>query len=604
MEKERLSIKMQRHLRPLTAAPKKSRPSASKSGDSRPVTASVARGRGDVNGHKKAIARHSLQKSHLHATGRSSESDFASQVDSPFDLTPIEDVPEDSELIDIVEENNKTEIDCAVALESAELTPLSTESARNRHPSFETWLSGSPHSSEEFDTDVEDELSETPMSTQLDATGRLEYEEQCRRHGFIPVSYLCRHIGERNVRMRHRYLGGTATKPLALAFKHNTVTENLDLGDNYIESSGTCYIANMLKENHFITSLTLSNNVIGSLGAEAIAEMLEVNTTLKMLSLAGNQLSDTDAYHFINPLKNNMSLMSFDLSHNEFSVMGGIHLGGALSVNEGIVDLDLSWNCLRKQGAAAIVNCLRYNVTLEVLDLSWNGFGLEGAMALQKALPVNTTLKVLDLTNNRMDTKAAQKLALGLKKNTGLETLILSMNPLGDQGIEQILKALAIHPNLHFLGIENCAELGVTKANATLIQQLETERGIVILHGGAGGFNRTSEEKSVTNVMRLFNTFLKKKKGELREHFKQYDKDKTGVLQVDDVKICLRSAGLNLTNRFLNLLVEDMDSSHSGEINYKDILSGAAFSEHSRRRPSRGFQLLSKTKLEPDSDEG
>lgn len=28
------------------------------------------------------------------------------------------------------------------------------------------------------------------------------------------------------------------------------------------------------------------------------------------------------------------------------------------------------------------------------------------------------------------------------------------MNPLGDQGIELILKAVATHPSLHFLGIE------------------------------------------------------------------------------------------------------------------------------------------------------
>lgn len=31
---------------------------------------------------------------------------------------------------------------------------------RKRHPSFETWIKGSPHSSEEFDTDVEEDVVE------------------------------------------------------------------------------------------------------------------------------------------------------------------------------------------------------------------------------------------------------------------------------------------------------------------------------------------------------------------------------------------------------------------------------------------------------------
>ena len=38
-------------------------------------------------------------------------------------------------------------------------------------------------------------------------------------------------------------------------FQFNTITENLDLGDNFVEAEGATYIAAMLKENTFITSL-------------------------------------------------------------------------------------------------------------------------------------------------------------------------------------------------------------------------------------------------------------------------------------------------------------------------------------------------------------
>ena len=37
--------------------------------------------------------------------------------------------------------------------------------------------------------------------------------------GIVPVSYLMRNLGEGNLRMRHHYLGGTGTKPLASALK-------------------------------------------------------------------------------------------------------------------------------------------------------------------------------------------------------------------------------------------------------------------------------------------------------------------------------------------------------------------------------------------------
>ncbi|RUS74745.1 hypothetical protein EGW08_017496 [Elysia chlorotica] len=240
-----------------------------------------------------------------------------------------------------------------------------------------------------------------------------------------------------------------------------------------------------------------------------------------------------------------MSLVSLDFSHNEFSVLGGIHLGGALGANEGLVDVDLSWNCLRKDGAAAIANSLRLNRTLEVLDLSWNGFGVEGAAALARSLPVNTTLKVLDLTNNRFDCKAAQKLAPGLKKNRSLETLILSMNPLGELGVESILKALTGHPTVRFLGLE---EIGLSRASVATIQQLEQKLGMIVVHGGLNGHDRTT--------------------------------------------------------RFMDMLLENMDCTHQGHIDYRSILSGEAFSEHSRRRPSRGFHLLDRANLEdPDSDD-
>ena len=113
MEKERTLIKSQRYLRPLTAGPKKSKTTSTKSPDVRPVTASITRHRG-VHAQKKTLPTQTLKKSHLQATvNKSSESvvDVA-QVDAVavFDLPPIEE-GEDTAIIDIIGEINLAELD-------------------------------------------------------------------------------------------------------------------------------------------------------------------------------------------------------------------------------------------------------------------------------------------------------------------------------------------------------------------------------------------------------------------------------------------------------------------------------------------------------------
>ena len=47
-------------------------------------------------------------------------------------------------------------------------------------------------------------------------------------------------------------------------FQFNTITENLDLGDNFVEAEGATYIAAMLKENTFITSLVRTVKIISA----------------------------------------------------------------------------------------------------------------------------------------------------------------------------------------------------------------------------------------------------------------------------------------------------------------------------------------------------
>ncbi|XP_048257458.1 leucine-rich repeat-containing protein 74A-like isoform X1 [Haliotis rufescens] len=534
----------------------------------------------------RRIPRQHLCKSHMHVPGRNTEAhiDTVSKLnfqsyENLHDLGDTEGFGKPG-----TDENPRVTTGPQISQEEG-------ISQGTRHLSFENWVDGSPVDSEEYDTDVEEEKKPVSKKSNLlsDPTGIFTYEEQCQKHGCVPISYLRRHLNKRNIHMRHHYLGGLATKPVATALKRNTVTEHVDLADNCVEGAGAYYLADMLKENMFIVYLNLANNFIRSTGAAAFAGMLEVNTTLKTLSLAGNQLQDRDACNFVEALKNNMSLTCLDLSHNEFGEKGGEMIGSALNANDGLTDVDLSWNAIRNKGAVAIAKALKTNATLEVLDLSWNGFGLTGAESLQQALQVNTTLKVLDLTNNRINSQAALKLALGLKKNFGLETLVLNMNPLGDNGVEAILKAVATHDSLRLLSME---ELSINGYNVRTIHQLEDAKNIIILHSGVGAHHRHT---ALSSVLQLFIMFSSEHHGQLENAFHQQDKEKTGVLTADEMKFCLKEAGLRLTSNQMDLLIREIDFSNTGNIKYRDILSGKCFSDYHKQRPSRGYTLTTRT---------
>ncbi|XP_052781026.1 leucine-rich repeat-containing protein 74A-like isoform X2 [Mya arenaria] len=472
----------------------------------------------------------------------------------------------------------------------APVKPVPEQRPMKKHPSFEQWIEGSPHDSDEYDTDVDiDDFVKRNVKEErpLDPTGTVMYMDQCDVQGQIPVSYIQRHLGDRNLRMRHHYLGGTGTKPMAVALVKNTVTEVLDISDNYVESEGARYIAGMMRNNTFITNLNISNNFIGKEGFSCICRMLETNTTLKILCVSGNRLTDSCAPSLVEALKNNSSLTSLNLSENTFGDFAGAYIGAALSLNEGLIDVDLSWNSIRNRGAAAMLSCLTKNKTLEVLDLSWNGLGALGAEALKQGLKINNTLKVLDISNNRLSTKAAEAISWGLARNAGLNSLMLNLNPLKDAGVAAILKAVEKNTELRLLSIE---EIGISRENYSKIQELQANKDLTILHGGVGGYNRAT---TATSVMRLFSKFVGAHQKELATAFHQYDMDRNGLLGLEDVKMALKDAGLRLTSRQLSTLVEELNYTNSGTLNYRDIISGQALRDFFSHHPARALAIKS-----------
>ncbi|KAK3103716.1 hypothetical protein FSP39_021279 [Pinctada imbricata] len=556
---------------------------------------------------KKKIVRQNLRKSHMRPPSRSSKSGSVSPTststtDQALTVVGIENadlaytprvyhLPRDDEpeVGGILEEGVRTLISERISgvespvQESWALTqmndvPDTPDKDKKPHPNVDTWVMGSPHDSDEYDTDLEVDMMKKEERA-IDPTGQTAYQDQCKRQGLVPVSYLARHLGDRNLRMRHHYIGGPATKPIARALELNTITENLDLGDNYLEAEGAVYIARVMKDNTFIVSLDISNNFIGTPGARAIADMLEYNSTLKSLNLSANQLTDRDARYFIEALKANICLTSLDLSNNEFGELGGIYLGGALTFNEGLTELDLSWNSIRNKGAEAIAKALSTNAVLEVLDLSWNGFGLHGTKTLQQSLRVNTKLKVLDLSNNRLNKDAAKELSQGIGKNFGLETLLLNLNPFNDEGIEMILKSVIHNQSLCFVSLE---DLNLNVENYKKIQEIEGEREITILHSGIGGAQRHTQQNS---VLRALSKFLCEHRSELEDAFIQQDKIGVEYYSVMNSNKHLKK------QRQMGLLIDEIDAHHAGSVKYADILSGKVLGDFNTRKTSMAYRV-------------
>ncbi|KAH9504784.1 hypothetical protein Btru_061951 [Bulinus truncatus] len=557
---------MQKHLRALSAGPKKTPKVYPKQKADRPATAV-----GNKQDSRQRVEEF-LRRPHLKASALSIltavENDGSPglpylDTDNISPVTMVQSIGLD---LPSTEKQNQWVTQDTTVTESLEKNrPVKT----SKHSTLLAWQT-------ELKTDRdEDSIEEVELSDQVE-----------------PISFMTRHMGDTVVKLKHRCIATNGIKPLALAL------QTLDLTDNHIDSVGAEHLAQMLKENQTLVNLNLSNNRIGSKGLEAICDMLEVNTTLKVLSMADeiggvecrelhgigirgspadsvgplyagthvdswhcrqwrNHLNDTVGHLLINPLKNNSSLTSLDLSQNEFSITGAVCIGRALVVNESLIDLDLSWNSIRRQGAVAIANGIRVNKTLEMLDLSWNGFGIEGAVALQRSLSVNRTLKMLDLSNNRLNDDAVRKLSFGLKKNLTLETL---------------------------------SGIIISKRSHEVVKKLKAVNGKFILHGDIGSLNN---EMVMESLGQWFQHFKTSRSGTLNDVIRQFDPRSKGEISTDEMKFCLRSAGFHLPKGYIDLLVQSLDCYHARLIKYRELLQS-----ESQTNERNQFPLLMNAELE------
>jgi hypothetical protein len=134
--------------------------------------------------------------------------------------------------------------------------------------------------------------------------------------------------------------------------------------------------------------------------------------------------------------------------------------------------LDVSCNIIGNVGATALSDMLSVNRSLSELSLSDNQLAGPGVEALSRALASNTHLETLDLSNNLLRSEDMGPLAAVLSWNAvllhqlpdagahvavnqTLRCLLLKGNSLGDVGARFIATALASHPTLEHVGLED-----------------------------------------------------------------------------------------------------------------------------------------------------
>ncbi|KAK3731414.1 hypothetical protein QZH41_003596 [Actinostola sp. cb2023] len=422
------------------------------------------------------------------------------------------------------------------------------------------------NSDEDYDTDLDDE----PHTVHEDTSqGRGAYLTTCENLRLVPCSPFLRQLHKSDMDIKHYNLGPKGAEAIAVALMQNTKVLTLIIAHNDIQEEGAIYISKMLTENFFITELDISFNNLRSQGAYAVAEMMRQNAELMEINLSGNKFGEKDAEPIVEALKSNFTLKALNLSQNEFSEVGGQLLGPGIDVNVGLEYLNLSWNHIRCKGAIAVAFGVGQNCCLRTLDVSWNGFGDDGTKAMGEALTVNNTLTELDLSNNRITVIGASHLAKGLAQNKTLQTLRVGKNPISSQGAYDILSAVYGNPDsameeLGFVDVPVNAEF-----EDLLEDVLDARPNLNVICGAAmKGKDRVKKLKNNVDVLNLLLEYIELRGLRMVDFFRQLDKDGSRKISRSEFMAGVKKAGIPMTRKQLQKLVNILDVNNDGEIDY------------------------------------
>ncbi|OLY77980.1 Ran GTPase-activating protein 1 [Smittium mucronatum] len=192
-----------------------------------------------------------------------------------------------------------------------------------------------------------------------------------------------------------------------------------------------------------LTEIVLSGNTIGSEAAKELASVLPEKTQLQVANF-----SDIFTGRLREDVKESVKVLCdslIDLPH--------------LRV------LNLSDNAFGPVGAESMFDFLSKNDSLEELYLNNNGLGIQGGKTIAKAFVErherheaqgkDSTLKVIVMGRNRLENGSSKELAHMLSKLKSLTSFRVPQNGIRPEGIETLMKGLALNENLAHLDLQD-----------------------------------------------------------------------------------------------------------------------------------------------------
>ncbi|XP_055995163.1 leucine-rich repeat-containing protein 74B-like isoform X4 [Ostrea edulis] len=431
----------------------------------------------------------------------------------------------------------------------------------------------------DLDMDYDEWINEAKREIENDKTGEKKYLHICEETGVIPASHFLNHIQEKEFSMKYHGLGPNGAKAIAWPLKTNKIIEKINLEGNWIEAEGSIYLAKMLKNNIYVTELHLAENKIGNEGAEAISDMLQKNDMIYSLDLSGNDIEDYGAEKLCRMLLKNSSIKHLYLANNKFEERAAGWLREVLITNETLETVDLSWNHLRTRGAVGIAEGVQENYGLRVLNLAMNGFAQDGSEAMGKALKNNRTLLELDLSHNRIPEAGAVAISQGLQHNDTLKVLRMASNPLGGDGPFQLLQVISKN-DMSEIRVLDLSDVLVTPAFKELQESLEKERILTVHFGNVVGevFDFSSIRYDPfrdfrRDPMSLLIEYCKEAGYRLVDLFNDFDRDGNQFISKEEFIMGIKKAGVKISIRQLEILMESLDKNKDGSIDFSIILN-------------------------------
>jgi Ran GTPase-activating protein (RanGAP) involved in mRNA processing and transport len=258
---------------------------------------------------------------------------------------------------------------------------------------------------------------------------------------------------------------------IAEALKHNQKLRNLNIGYNKVTTAGAIAFAEALKVNEILITLNLYANEIRKEGGIALAEALQVNPSLQSLNLQSNRITDA-VVNLCDVLKENNTVRELNLQNTLLDEDICQRMSDGLLTNQSLMSINFAGNPFGNCGVKFLLNALKGKTALRYLDISDcgiagldavedicelielggnlqilqlddNKLGRQGVIQLCTRLERNTAIHSINLDRTNMAREGALALAIALKKKSYWLSLSIAGNKIGNDGIKNVLTAIA-----------------------------------------------------------------------------------------------------------------------------------------------------------------